>query len=128
MAGAVMGARLGCAETDYPVWTYVTVKHISCSCFLYFLNQDEGAELCACVRLCDRYLEDSSYDEHRLVRDLRVLGATIQSVSKLPAGFGPSRAPEDAPGVRPLSVQVHQHVLRGTNDCFSRWIRFILTD
>ena len=44
--------------------------------------------------------------------DLRVVGATVHSVPQLTAGFGPGWAPEDAPGVRPLQVQEHQHVLK----------------
>lgn len=79
-------------------------------------NQWNGSELCVvglcvCVWFGVRYLEDSGDDEHGLVWDLWVFGPAVQSVPKLPAGFGPGRPPEDTPGVRPLQVQEHQHVL-----------------
>lgn len=67
-----------------------------------------------CVYLCVCYLEDSSDNKHRLVRDLWVLRPTIQLLPQLPASFGPSRASKDAPGVWPLQVQINQHVLKAT--------------
>lgn len=94
------------------LWT-----HISRCCFL--LSGFKPVErvravcgwLCVCVWFGVRYLEDSGDDEHGLVWDLWVFGPAVQSVPKLPTGFGPGRPPEDTPGVRPLQVQEHQHVL-----------------
>lgn len=63
-----------------------------------------------CV-LCVCYLQDSSDDEHRLMCDLWILGSPVQLLPEFPAGFGSSRPPEDPPGVGPLQVQMHQHVL-----------------
>lgn len=76
-----------------------------------FSFKQESRGRAACGWAC--YLEDGSNDEHRLVCDLWVLAPTVQSVSKLPAGFRCSRAPEDASRVRPLQVQKCQHVLEG---------------
>lgn len=43
--------------------------------------------------------------------DLRILSSSVELLPKFPAGFGSSGPPEDPPGVRPLQVQMHQHVL-----------------
>lgn len=103
------GRLPGYAETDYPVWTKVTLdQHQSCLFSVSNKKERRGEELCVCG-----YLEDSSDDEHRLVCDLRVLAPTVQPVSELPAGFCSSRTPEDASGVWPLQVQKCQHVLWG---------------
>lgn len=61
--------------------------------------------------MCVCYLQDSSNDKHRLVCDLRILASSVELLPKLPAGFGSGRAPEDPLGVRPLQIQMHQHVL-----------------
>lgn len=113
----VTGSLPGCAQTDYPVWTSVTLDaHQSLLLsVVWFQTSGTGQSCvwldCVCVWFGVRYLEDSGDDEHGLVWDLWVFGPAVQSVPKLPAGFGPGRPPEDTPGVRPLQVQEHQHVL-----------------
>lgn len=110
----VTGSLPGCAETDYPVWTYVTLDTHQSSLFsvVWFQTSLDGAYLSVVVCVC--YLQNSSDNEHRLVCDLWILCPSVQSVPQLPAGFSSCWPPEDAPGVGPLQVQEHQHVLEET--------------